>query len=86
VVVITRSHNVILKPNVKRHLEILHDFNAQGKHETQASAENTCLVNSEVETLYMDGPTAGSKVLLKVSRVILRNGEKVLDVYAMLDD
>lgn len=34
----------------------------------------------------MDRPTAGSKVLLKVSRVILRNGEKELDTYAILDD
>lgn len=70
----------------KRHLEILHDFNAKVKHEKQASAENSCLVNSEVETLYLDRPTASSKVLLKVSRVILRNGEKELDTYAILDD
>ncbi|KAL0151949.1 hypothetical protein M9458_052756 [Cirrhinus mrigala] len=57
----------------KRHLEILHDFNAKMKPELQASAENSCLVSSEVETLYLDRPTASNKVLLKVSRVILRN-------------
>lgn len=70
----------------KRHLEILHDFNAKVKHEAQSSAENSCLVNSAVETLYLDRPTASSKVLLKVSRVILRNGDKELDTYAILDD
>lgn len=34
----------------------------------------------------MDRPNASSKVLLKVSRVILRNGGKELDIYAILDD
>lgn len=69
-----------------RHLEILHKLNAKVKHETQTSAENSCLENSEVETLYLDRPTASSKVLLKVSRVILRKGEKEHDTYAILDD
>lgn len=69
-----------------RHLEILHNLNAKVKHETQTSAENSCLENSEVETLYLDRPTASSKVLLKVSRVILRKGEKEHDTYAILDD
>lgn len=39
-----------------------------------------------METLYLDRPVASSKVLLKVIRVILKNGEKELDTYAILDD
>lgn len=54
------------------------------KPEAQASAENSCLVSSEVETLFLDRPTASSKVLLKVSHVILRNGKK--KEYAILDN
>nr|XP_055027021.1 uncharacterized protein LOC129416681 [Misgurnus anguillicaudatus] len=70
----------------KIHLDILHDFHNKVKPDIPTSTENSCLVSSEVETLYLDRPVASSKVLLKVTRVILRNGEKELDTYAILDD
>lgn len=38
------------------------------------------------ETLYVDRPTSSSQVLLKLSRVLLKSGTKVIETYAILDD
>lgn len=43
-------------------------------------------MSSTAETLYVDRPTSSSKVLLKVIRVILKNGDSSVDTYAVLDD
>lgn len=48
--------------------------------------ESTCLVSSISETLYVDRPTGSSQVLLKLSRVILKSGTKLIETYAILDD
>lgn len=48
--------------------------------------ESTCLVISISETLYVDRPTGCSQVLLKLRRVILKSGTKLIETYAMLDD
>ncbi|KAI2646049.1 Gag-Pro-Pol polyprotein [Labeo rohita] len=63
-----------------RHLQILHEVNSK------PTTEGSCLVNSAIETLYLDRPTGCRKVLLKVVRVLLRHGDKTLDTYAVLDD
>lgn len=34
----------------------------------------------------MDRPTSSSQVLLKLSRVILKSGSKVIETYAIMDD
>ncbi len=43
-------------------------------------------MSSISETLYLDRPTSSSQVLLKLSRVILQSGNKVLETYAILND
>ncbi|XP_026075540.1 uncharacterized protein LOC113054305 [Carassius auratus] len=49
-----------------KHLQILHEVN------TKAAKEDSCLVSSTAETLYLDRPTDCRRVLLKVIRVFLR--------------
>ncbi|XP_073719442.1 uncharacterized protein [Misgurnus anguillicaudatus] len=39
-----------------------------------------------IQTLYLDRPASSKQVLLKLSRVILQNGDKSLETYAVLDD
>ncbi|XP_063766006.1 uncharacterized protein LOC134882305 [Eleginops maclovinus] len=77
----------------KRHLEILHEVNTGGsgktttfRKATTGSMERAKPTSSTAETLYVDRPTGSSRVLLKMSRVILKNGENSLDTYALLDD
>ncbi|KAL0171399.1 hypothetical protein M9458_031710, partial [Cirrhinus mrigala] len=63
-----------------KHLQILHEVN------TRSSKEDSCLVSSTAETLYLDRPTECRRVLLKVIRVLLRYGGKTLNTYAVMDD
>lgn len=65
---------------LEMHLQILHEVN------TKAAKEDSCLVSSTAETLYLDRPTDCRRVLLKVTRVLLRDGDKTLDTYAVMDD
>ncbi|XP_057695374.1 uncharacterized protein LOC130917729 [Corythoichthys intestinalis] len=73
-----------------KHLEVLHENNAIQDHSPTTSIpvgnDNTGIMCSTVETLYVDKPTSSNKVLLKVIRVILKNGNTALDTYAVLDD
>lgn len=41
---------------------------------------------STSEVLYVDRPAAGRKVLLKLSKVLLRNGDRTIEAFAILDD
>ncbi|XP_057183662.1 uncharacterized protein LOC130550259 [Triplophysa rosa] len=68
----------------ERHLRILHDANARPKVEPPKT--ESCLVSSGIEILYLDRPSFHSRVLLKVVRVLLRNRDKTLETYAVLDD
>ncbi|XP_057186686.1 uncharacterized protein LOC130552431 [Triplophysa rosa] len=68
----------------ERHLRILHDANARPKVEPPKT--ESCLVSSGTEILYLDRPSVHSRVLLKVVRVLLRNRDKTLETYAVLDD
>ncbi|XP_067306994.1 uncharacterized protein [Pseudorasbora parva] len=63
-----------------KHLQILHDVN------TKSTRECSCLVSSTTETLYLDRPTDCRRVLLKVIRVLLCYGGRILDTYAVMDD
>ncbi|KAL0199428.1 hypothetical protein M9458_007968, partial [Cirrhinus mrigala] len=67
-----------------KHLRVLHDVNARPKAE-QLQAEH-CLESPSTEVLYLDRPSSHSRVLLKVVRVLLRNRDRTLDTYAILDD
>lgn len=63
-----------------KHLEALHELNVR------PVKENTCLINNANEILYLDRPLGCSQVLLKITKVILRNGEHALETFAILDD
>lgn len=74
----------------RRHLEVLHDVNASSdsndKGNNRASEGSTIPITSSSQTLYLDWPTGGRKVLLKLSWVCIWNGDKLLETYAVLDD
>ncbi|KAJ8410823.1 hypothetical protein AAFF_G00187800 [Aldrovandia affinis] len=52
------------------------------KREVAAGAE----LKSSTDVLYLDRRAGCNQVLLKVSKVLLRNGEHTLETYAILDD
>ncbi|XP_067274307.1 uncharacterized protein [Pseudorasbora parva] len=63
----------------KKHLLVLHDVNDQVKPPQQSTVPSSAV-------LYVDRPTSGSKVLLKVTKVLIRNGNRAIEAYAVLDD
>lgn len=64
-----------------KHLDVLHDVNLQRQLDKQTEKEN-----STTEILYRDRRAGCNQVLLKISKVILSNGEHSLETYAILDD
>lgn len=73
----------------RRHLLVLHEVNDRAEHEAQPPAEvraESCLANTVNKVLYVDRPTYDCKVLLKISKVIIRNGNQSMEAYAVLDD
>ncbi|XP_065118880.2 uncharacterized protein [Paramisgurnus dabryanus] len=62
----------------RKHLVALHDVNEKGR-ETEESVPTSAV-------LYVDRPTCDNKILLKVTKVLLRNGNKAIEAYAVLDD
>lgn len=50
------------------------------------SEKTTSMVGPASQPLYLDRPTSSKQVLLKLSRVILQNGDMSLETYAVLDD
>ncbi|KAL0204483.1 hypothetical protein M9458_002501, partial [Cirrhinus mrigala] len=67
-----------------KHLRVLHNMNTHPAAEPPK--EESCPVNTSNEVLYLDQPSASTRVLLKVVRVLLRNNDRTLDTYAVLDD
>ncbi len=67
-----------------KHLRVLHDVNSHPKAEQPKS--ESCLVNTSTEVLYLDKPSDHPRVLLKIVRVLLRNKDRTLNTYAILDD
>lgn len=63
----------------KKHLLVLHEVNDQVKPYQQNTVPSSAV-------LYVDRPTSGSKVLLKVAKVLIRNGNRAMEAYAVLDD
>ncbi|KAK7902058.1 hypothetical protein WMY93_018827 [Mugilogobius chulae] len=63
----------------------LHDLADWLEFEMQVQPDS-CLLNTADEILYVDRPPDSRSVLLKITKVILRNGDKCLETYAILDD
>lgn len=72
----------------RRHLLVLHEVNEreEGEQAMAPSPPENCLVNTTNRSLYVDRPVYDCKVLLKISKVFLRHGDKSLETYAVLDD
>lgn len=77
-----------------RHLLVLHDITVKSAKSSQTvpieaastPATNSCLLNTMNEILLIRKPPASRKVLLKISKVILRNGKHHMTAYAIQDD
>ncbi|KAL0177742.1 hypothetical protein M9458_026636, partial [Cirrhinus mrigala] len=72
----------------RKHLLVLHDLNERvviTSSETEPK-ENSCLVSTTKDVLYVDRSLSSRRVLLKVSKVIITNGDASMETYAMLDD
>ncbi|KAJ8014536.1 hypothetical protein DPEC_G00041240 [Dallia pectoralis] len=65
-------------------LQVLHEVNIRPPKE--AAKEESCLVNTATEVLYLELPVDCNRVLLNVARVTLYHGNRTLDTYAILDD
>lgn len=64
-----------------KHIEALHDLNKRPAGEEDASPAGT-----PSDVLYLDRRSGCSQVLLKITKVILRNGNQSVTTYAILDD
>ena len=71
-----------------KHLLALHEINTRSERASKEAAvkEESCLTSSASDSLYLDRPGAGNRVMLKVVPVIVQYGEQTLDTFAILDD
>lgn len=74
-----------------RHLIVLHEVSEKSpegteKAQDQTEAANSVLLNTTKKVLNVDKPPADRKALLKLSMVLLRNGERTMETFAILDD
>ncbi|KAK7889113.1 hypothetical protein WMY93_024673 [Mugilogobius chulae] len=77
-----------------RHLLALHEVGEKGplrsdKPERKpdlVGANKSTLNQAAEEVLYIGKPPQSGRALLKISKVILRNGDQALETYAVLDD
>ncbi len=72
----------------RKHLLVLHDLNERVVNtsiETEPK-ENSCLVSTTKDIFYVDRSLSSRRVLLKVSKVIITNGDASMETYAVLDD
>ncbi len=74
-----------------RHLMALHDISAEKPEnpklvQDETADTNSCLFNTMNEILLIHKPPTSRKVLLKISKVILRNGKRKMNAYAIQDD
>lgn len=67
-----------------KHLVVLHEVNDRSLG--PITKEESCLVSSTTEILYVDRPPKDNRVLLKVVRVLLRHGSRTIATYAILED
>ena len=68
----------------RQHLLVLHEVNEKATE--KITEVNSCLVNTPKEVLYFGRPTYNPRVLLKINKVLLKNGDRSLEAYAVLDD
>ncbi len=73
---------------MSRHLIALHNISAGNPKlvKDEIADTNTCLFNTMNEILLIHKPPTSRKVLLKISKVILRNGKRTMNAYAIQDD
>lgn len=78
---------VLCKTCQGKHLEALHEVNLRAPdHKTATGHVTGTKVKSSADVLYLDRCSGCNQVLLKVSKVLLRNGQHTLETYAILDD
>lgn len=69
-----------------KHLQVLHDVNVR----TPKGSLTTAVVSGDskaaTDVLYLDRPTEGCKVLLKIVKVCIHYGKRTISTYAVLDD
>ncbi|XP_061128044.1 uncharacterized protein LOC133149871 isoform X1 [Syngnathus typhle] len=63
----------------EKHLTVLHDA-------IQESSQTVLLVSNPAPTIYIEQPRSPQRVLLKVVKVLLHHGDRVLETFAVLDD
>ncbi|KAK3541683.1 hypothetical protein QTP86_000569 [Hemibagrus guttatus] len=69
------------------HLRPLHEVNVNPSHkEDSANMEKSCLTNSSPDRFFLDKPSVGGRVMLKVVPVNLHYEDHTLDIFALLDD
>ncbi|XP_073722462.1 uncharacterized protein [Misgurnus anguillicaudatus] len=70
-----------------KHLQVLHEVNKRSPKEAVSTpAAESEGIRGTTEVLYLDRPTQGSRVLLKVVKVRIHHGDKSINTYAILDD
>ena len=69
-----------------RHLQVLHDVNTGQQKGTTQAVVTQDRGEASTRVYYLDRPTEGSRILLKVVPVSLHHGSRTLDTYAVLDD
>ncbi len=52
----------------------------------QQSQNNILMINAPTTKIYLDRPNHSPKIMLKVVKVRLHNGDRALETYAVLDD
>ncbi|KAK3560877.1 hypothetical protein QTP86_022921 [Hemibagrus guttatus] len=69
------------------HLRPLHEVNVNPSHkEDSANVEKSCPTNSSPDRFFLDKPSVGGRVMLKVVPVNLHYEDHTLDTFALLDD
>lgn len=69
------------------HLRTLHEVNVNPSHkEDSANVEKSCLTNSSPYRFFLDKPSVGGRVMLKLVPVNLYYEDRTLDTFALLDD
>lgn len=78
---------VLCKTCKGKHLGSLHEVNLRpGKNEYATGHGTGAELKPPTDVLYLDRRAGCNQVLLKVSKVLLRNGNHTLETYAILDD
>ncbi|XP_023818591.1 uncharacterized protein LOC111948691 [Oryzias latipes] len=69
------------------HLLPIHEINAKTERVShEVAKQESCLTSSASNTLYLDRPGAGSRVMLKVVPILIHYGGRTLSAFAILDD